>query len=150
MAYGGEELNKSLQLFLLSGLAVIGIYAALVLGEVIGTTRAYVYLRSDVSVPVTLLRMCVLAMTVLPVAFYAGRAIVRRSPVSGRTALLGVAFAFTLVIGLLQVFVYDASVLGASLLKVAFAAAGLGLAAYRHPLSNQRFTAHDGQEAPRT
>jgi hypothetical protein len=43
---------------------------------------------------------------------------------------VGVAVAFAVIIGLLQLFVYDWSVLGASLLKVAFAAAGLTLVAY--------------------
>jgi hypothetical protein len=116
----------------MSGFAVMGIYVALVFGELISTTRAYLYLRNDVAVPVTLLRMCVLGVTVLPVAFFGGRAIMRRSPIAGRTALTGVAVAFALIIGLLQVFVDDPSVLGASLLKIAFAAAGLVLAAYRY------------------
>ena len=142
-------MNKSLQLFLLSGLAVIGIYAALVFGELISTTRAYLYLRNDVSVPVTLLRICVLTITVFPMAFFAGRAVVLRSPTSGRIALAGVAVAFTLIIGSLQVFVYDPSVLGASLFKVVFAAAGLGLVAYRYPLLEQRTAMDDGDRAHR-
>jgi hypothetical protein len=129
----GTRLKKSLQLFLLSGLAVIGIYVAIVLGEFVGTTRPYLHLRNEMGVPVTLLRMCVLAVTVFPAAFFLGRGLMLRSPSSGRTALSGVAVAFTLILGLLQIFVYDWSVLGASLLKIAFAAAGLILVAYRYP-----------------
>jgi hypothetical protein len=83
-------------------------------------------------VPVTLLRMCVLAVTVFPAAFFLGRDLMLRSPSSGCTALVGVGIAFTLIIGLLQIFVYDWSILGASLLKIVFAAAGLILVAYRY------------------
>src|SRR5262245_40454225 len=107
----------------MSTLAVVGIYLALVIGDAIGATSAFRYLRDDIGVPMTLLRICVFAVTILPVAFFAGRGIVRRSPGAGRTALVGVAVAFAVIIGLLQLFVYDWSVLGASLLKVAFAAA---------------------------
>jgi hypothetical protein len=130
-------MKKSLHLFLLSGLAVIGIYVALVLGELISTTRAFLYLRNEMGVPITLLRICVLAVTVLPAAFLVGRGIVLGSPSSGRTALVGVAVAFTLIIGLFQIFVYDWNVLGASLLKIAFASGGLMLVAYRYPLLEQ-------------
>lgn len=117
----------------MSGFAVLGIYFALVVGEFIGMTSTFWYLRVEIGVPITLLRICVLAVTVLPVAYFAGRRIVRRSPGAGRAALVGVAVAFTLIIGLLQLFVYDWNVLGASLLKITFAAAGLMLVAYRYP-----------------
>lgn len=117
---------------LIGGLAVIGIYMSLVLGEAVSTTSAYLYLRNDVRVPATLLRMGVLSLTVLLVAFLAGRILVRRSAGSGRQSLAGVAVAFALIIGLLQIFVYDWSVLGPSLLKVVFATGGLMLAA-NHP-----------------
>ena len=76
--------------------------------------------------------ICVFAVTILPAAFFAGRGIVLRSPSGGRTALVIVAVAFALIIGSLQVVVYDPSVLSASLLKVAFATAGLTLVAYRY------------------
>src|SRR5262245_52311393 len=122
--------QKSLQLLLLSGLAVIGIYVALVLGEFVGTTRPYLHLRNEMGVPVMLLRMCVLAVTVFPAAVILGRGLMLRSASSGRRALVGVGIGFTLIIGALQIFVYDWSVLGASLLKIAFAAAGLILVAY--------------------
>ena len=126
-------LKKSLHMFLLSGLAVIGIYVALVFSEFVGMTKAFLYLRHEMGVPITLLRIGVLSVTVFPVAFLAGRGIMLRSRSAGRAALMGVAVTFTVIIGLLQIFVYDWSVLGASLLKVAVAATGLMLVAYRYP-----------------
>ena len=125
-------LKSLMHVLLFSGLAVVAIYAALVVGELLGMSSLYLYLHSEIGVPVTLLRIGVLAITILPVAFLAGRQIALRLPNSGRTGLVIVAATFTLIIGLLQLFVYDWSVLGASLLKVAFAAVGLVLVAYRY------------------
>ncbi len=124
-------LKSSLHVLLLSGLAVVAIYVALVVGELLGMSSSYLYLRNEMGIPVTLLRIGVLAVTVLPVAFFAGRQLVVRLPNSGRTGLLIAAVGFALIIGSLQVFVYDWSVFGASLLKVAFASAGLILVASR-------------------
>jgi hypothetical protein len=125
-------LRSSLHVLGLSGLAVVAIYLALLLGEALSMSRSYGYLHSEIGVPVTLLRIGVLAITVLPAAFLAGRHLVLRLRKSGRTALLIAAVGFALIIGLLQVFVYEWSVLGASLLKVAFASAGLILVANRY------------------
>ena len=121
-----------LHVLVLSGLVVVGIYAALVLGELLGMSSYYRYLHDDIGVPVTMLRIGVLAITVLPAAFFAGRQLVLRLPSAGRTGLVVAAVGFALIIGSLQVFVYNWNVLGASLLKVAFASAGLILVANRY------------------
>ena len=128
-------LKSSLRVLLLSGLVVVTIYVALVLGEQLGMSSVYRYLHTEMGVPVTLLRISVLAITVLPAAFVAGRQLVLRLPDSGRTGLLVAAVGFAAIIGLLQVFVYDRSVLGASVLKVAFASAGLLLVVNRYRLA---------------
>jgi len=125
-------LNSSFHVPLLSAVAVVAIYVALLAGELLSMSSSYQYFHTEIGIPVTLLRICVFAVTILPAAFFAGRGIVLRSPSGGRTALVIVAVAFALIIGSLQVVVYDPSVLSASLLKVAFATAGLTLVAYRY------------------
>lgn len=93
-------------------------------------TAAFQHLRHELGVPMTFLRVGVLSLTLLPVAFVAGRCILPRfSRAAGSIALLGSALAFTLIISLFQLFIYDWAVWSASLLKCAFAAAGLKLAA---------------------
>src|SRR5262245_9579651 len=96
-------LNGSLQRIVWCGLAVLAIDAALVVGEMIGSTATFQRLRHDI--PITLLRIAVFSVTVLPTAFLAGRAVVRRSPASRQAALACVGVTFALVIGLFQIFV---------------------------------------------
>ncbi len=130
-------MKGSFHVFLLSALAVVAIYLALVVGEIFSMSSSYQYLHKESGIPVTLLRAGVFAITILPAAFFAGRGIVLRSPSGGRTTLVMAAVTFALIIGLLQVFIYDPSVLGASLLKVAFATAGFILVAYRYRATGQ-------------
>ena len=120
-------------LVLASFLAFAGLYVTIVMAELLGRTGAVLYLRNEVGMSVTLLRMAILSVTVLPVAYLFARLLVSWSPESGRAALLWTALAFTLAIGMLQLFVYAPSVLGASLLKVTFATVPLLAVAYRRP-----------------
>ncbi len=109
-------------------LAFVCIYVSLMIGEFVGNTSWFLHLRSDVGVPITLLRVAVLSITVLPAAYLAGSWLIRRSPIQGRKAILGAAILFASIIAVLQVVHYEWDVWSASLLKVAFAVSGLWLA----------------------
>jgi hypothetical protein len=122
---------------LLLGVAgLILVYGSVVVGEVIATTTLAQFLRHDVGIPVTLFRMAILSVTTLPVAYVTASGLIRWAPVLGLRATFVVALLFTLVVGWLQVNVYQPSTLGASLLKVAFVVVPLAVVAHRHRSGN--------------
>ncbi len=84
------------------------------------------------SIPGTLLRIAILSLTAFPIAYLTGYGLIRWVPALSLRIILVVALLITLVIGLLQVYVYAPSVLGASILKILFVVIPLALAAYRN------------------
>src|SRR5262245_61103829 len=117
----------------LAGLSLV--YGSVIVGEAVATTPPVLYLRKDVGVPVTLFRIAILSVTTLPMAYLIGYGLTRWVPALSLRVICGVALLFTLVIGLLQFYVYPPSVLGASILKVAFVVLPLAWVTYRSPLN---------------
>ena len=122
-----ERMSEALSIVAFGVFAFVCIYVSLMIAEVVGTTPWFLYLRNDTSVPITLLRMVLLSLTVLPAAYLVGSWIVRRSPRLGGKAMLGAVVALALAIAVLQVVHYDWSVRSSSLLKVLFPAIGFWL-----------------------
>lgn len=116
----------------LSLAGLILLYGSVVAGEAVATTRPVLYLRNDVGVPVTLLRIAILSVTTLPIACLIGHALIRWAPASSHRVMFVVALLFMLVVGWLQLYVYPPSVSGASILKVAFVVLPLGVVTHRH------------------
>jgi hypothetical protein len=116
----------------LSLAGLILVYGSVVAGEVVATTRPALYLRDDAGVPVTLFRIAILSVTTLPIAYLLGYGVIRWVPSLSLRVISVVALLFTLVVGLLQIYVYPPSVLGASILKVAFVVLPLALVSYRN------------------
>jgi hypothetical protein len=114
----------------LAGLFLV--YGSVVAGEVVATTRPALYLRDDVGVPVTVFRIAILSVTTLPIAYLLGYGVIRWVPSLSLRVISLVALLFMLVVGLLQIYVYPPSILGASILKVAFVIAPLALVTYRN------------------
>jgi hypothetical protein len=115
------------------GLAgLILVYGSVVAGEAVATTGPAQFLRHDVGVPVTVFRIAILSVTTLPVAYLIGYGSIRWVPALSLRVISVVALFFTLVVGLLQFYVYQPSLLGASILKVAFVILPLALVAHRH------------------
>jgi hypothetical protein len=108
------------------------VYGSVIAGEAVSTTGPMLFLRNDVGVPITLVRVAILSVTALPIAYLTGYGLTRWFPASSRRIILMVAVLYALVIGLLQFNVYKPSVLGASVLKVLFVVLPLALVAYRH------------------
>ncbi|MES2627094.1 MAG: hypothetical protein V4628_17540 [Pseudomonadota bacterium] len=124
-------MKKSPNLLVPCSLAFMAIYAALLLGEVIGMTNTFLHLRNEIGVPIVLLRVCVFLLTIFPVAFFVARGVMRLFPMSGQRVVVNVAFVFTLFVGFLQIFVYSAETWSSSLMKILFVVAGLLLATSR-------------------
>jgi hypothetical protein len=116
----------------LSIAGLILVYASVVAGEAVATTRPALYLRDDVGVPMILFRIAILSMTTLPMAFLIGYGLIWWVPALSLRVISVVALLFTLVVGLLQFFVYPPSVLGASILKIAFVVLPLAVVTYRN------------------
>ena len=115
----------------LSLAGLILLYGSVVAGEAVATTLPALYLRDDVGVPVTLFRIAILSVTTLPMAYLIGYGLIRWVPALSLRVISVVALLFTLVVGLLQVYVYPPSVLGASILKIAFVVLPLAAVTYR-------------------
>jgi hypothetical protein len=115
------------------GLAgLILVYGSVVAGEAVASTPPARYLRHDVGVPVTLFRIAILSVTTLPMACLIGYGLTRWVPALSLRVMSLVALLFTLVVGLLQFYVYPPSALGASVLKIAFVVLPLAVVAYRN------------------
>lgn len=115
----------------LSLAGLILLYGSVVAGEAVATTLPALYLRDDVGVPVTLFRIAILSVTTLPMAYLIGYGLIRWVPALSLRVISVVALLFTLVVGLLQFYVYPPSVLGASILKIAFVVLPLAVVTYR-------------------
>jgi hypothetical protein len=115
----------------LSLAGLILLYGSVVAGEAVATTQSALYLRDDVGVPVTLFRIAILSVTTLPMAYLIGYGLIRWVPALSLCVISVIALLFTLVVGLLQFYVYQPSVLGASILKIAFVVLPLAVVTYR-------------------
>ena len=71
-------------------------------------------------------------MTAVPIAYLTGYGLMRWVPALSLRIILVVALLYTLVIGLLQAYVYAPSVLGPSILKILLVVIPLALAGYRN------------------
>jgi len=115
------------------GLAgLILVYGSVIAGEAVATSLPALYLREDVGVPMTVFRIAILSVTTLPTAYLIGYGLIRWVPDLSLRVISLVALLFTLVVGLLQLYVYPPSVLGASILKIAFVVLPLALVTYRN------------------
>jgi hypothetical protein len=114
----------------LAGLVLV--YGSVVAGEGVANTGPAQYLRNDVGVPVTLFRIAILSVTTLPMTYLIGSGLIRWVPALSLRVISAVALLFTLVVGWLQFYVYQPSVLGASILKIAFVILPLAVVAYRN------------------
>jgi hypothetical protein len=73
-----------------------------------------------------------LFLTAFPIAYLTGYGLIRWVPALSLRIIPVVALLYTLVIGLLQFYVYEPSALAATILKVVFVVVPLALVAYRN------------------
>jgi hypothetical protein len=128
-------MRQMLAILSLSLAGLILLYGSVVGGEAVATTLPALYLRHDVGVPVTLFRIAILSVTTLPMACLIGYGLIRWVPALSLRVMSVVALLFTLVVGLLQLYVYPPSFLGASILKIAFVVVPLAVVTYRSRLA---------------
>jgi hypothetical protein len=117
-----------------SSLSVVGlllVYAAVVAAEAITVTPLALFLANGAGIPRVLLRIAILSLTALPIAYLTGYALRKWVPALSGRIIPAVAVLWILIIALLQIYVYAPSVLGSSILKVLFVVIPLRLAAYR-------------------
>jgi hypothetical protein len=115
----------------LSALGLLFLYASLVAAEALSTTALALSFSVDTGVTGNLYRAAILSVTALPIAYLTGWALTRWAPVLSRSIILVVAVLYTLVVALLQFYLYSPTVLGSSLLKVLFVVVPLALVGYR-------------------
>ena len=123
-----QRVSDALSVAGFGALAFFAMSVSLMIAEAIGNTSWFLYLRLDVGVPITLLRLTLLSLTALPAVYLVGSWIVRRTPSNARQSLLGAAIVFALAIAVLPVVHYEWSVWSSSLLKVLLPVGGLCLA----------------------
>ena len=120
----------------LSLLGLVAVYGAIIVGEAIATMGPMAAWRAS-GLPPTLLRIVILALTAAPVAYLMASGLMRRAPAIGLRVITAVALLFTAALGLLQLFVYAPSVLGATILKILFVIVPFGLVAFRYRSNRQ-------------
>jgi hypothetical protein len=126
------SMRQAIAMLLLSVVGLLLAYGALVAAEAVSVTRLVLFLGNDVGIPGSLLRIAILSLTALPIAYFTGYGLRRWLPALSGRIILVVALLWVLFIGLLQVYVYAPAVLGASILKILFVVIPLVLAGYRN------------------
>ena len=124
-------MRQILAILLLSLVGLVLVYGSVVAGEAVSTTRLALFLRNDIGIPVTLFRIAVLSLTAFPIAYLTGYGLIHWVPALSLRIIAVVALLYTLVVALLQFYVYEPSVLGATILKIVFVVGPLALVAYR-------------------
>lgn len=119
-------------ILLLSLLGLLLVYGSVVAAEAVSTTGLALFLRNDVGMPLTVFRIVILSLKAFPIAYLTGYGLIRWVPALSLLIIPVVALLYTLVIGLLQFYVYEPSALGATILKIVFVVVPLALVAYRN------------------
>jgi hypothetical protein len=126
-----SSLGQATAIALLNVVGVALVYAGVLVGEAVSTTPVALYVRNDLGVSMFVFRIVVLSLTAAPITYLTGRGLVRWPPTLAWRAITTTALLFSLMIGLLQVYVYTSAVLLASVLKVIFVVIPLALVARR-------------------
>ena len=124
--------SQTALIVLLSALGLIVVCASVIAAEFVSTRELALLLPNEFGVTGNLYRVVVLSVTAVPIAYFTGYGLTRWVPALSLRVVPVVALLYTLLIGLLQAYVYAPTVLGPSILKVLFVVIPLALAAYRN------------------
>ena len=111
-----------------AGFAVL--YSALIAGEALSTTSVVMDWRASTQIPVTLLAAIIYLPIAVPVAYALGKVLIRWAPTVARSSIAIAALLITTAVVTLQLGLYDDTVLGRSIIKVAFCVVPLLVALY--------------------
>lgn len=91
---------KTISILATSIILFLALYMSIFVSELVGNTPFILNLRNEWEVPMVILRIAILSLIASPIAYFAGRSIIRSLPSIGiQSAILGLAlFVCTIIV----------------------------------------------------